>query len=159
MSTVLQKIVENHRYRFVDEEMDWKEAIRQGCLPLVEDGCVEPDYHKQIVACVEEYGPYIVFDDYVAMPHTQQNADGVKKTSVGLMINKKIVDFGEDEDGEKKEAKLFFTLAAKDPKEHLDNIVQLTEIFMNSDLLAALCEAETPEDILKAEADFPCEEE
>ena len=42
MSTVLQKIVENHRYRFVDEEMDWKEAIRQGCLPLVEDGCVAP---------------------------------------------------------------------------------------------------------------------
>ena len=159
MSTVLQKIVENHRYRFVDEEMDWKEAIRQGCLPLVEDDCVEPDYYKQIVACVEEYGPYIVFDDYVAMPHTQQNAEGVKKTSVGLMINKKIVDFGEDEDGEKKEAKLFFTLAAKDPNEHLDNIVQLTEIFMNSDLLAALCEAETPEDILKAEADFPCEEE
>ena len=159
MATVLQKIVENHRYCFVDEEMDWKEAIRRGCIPLVEDGCVDPDYYKQIIECVEKYGPYIVFDDYVAMPHTQENAEGVKKTSVGLMISKKIVDFGEDEFGDKKEAKLFFTLAACNPSEHIDNIVQLTSIFTNVPLLEALQKAESGEDILKAEADFPCEEE
>ena len=147
MATVLQKIVENNRFCIVDEEMDWKEAIRRGCIPLVED------------ECVEKYGPYIVFDDYVAMPHTQENAAGVKKTSVGLMISKKIVDFGEDEFGDKKEAKLFFTLAACNPSEHIDNIVQLTSIFTNVPLLEALAKAESGEDILKAEAEFPCEEE
>ena len=41
----------------------------------------------------------------------------------------------------------------------MQNIQQLSAIFMNDDLLDALAAAETPEDILKAEADFPCEEE
>ena len=68
------------------------------------------------------------------------------------------MDFGED-DGEKKLAKLFFTLAACNPDEHMNNIEQLTQIFMNEPLLDALMEAETPEDILKAEADHPFEDD
>ena len=43
--------------------------------------------------------------------------------------------------------------------EHMNNIAQLSNIFMNDDLLDALAAAKTPEDILKAEADFPCEED
>lgn len=158
MGTVLQDIVEKKHYRFVDEEMTWQEGVRQSCLSLVEDGSVDADYYKQIVACVEKYGPYVVFDHYVAMPHSQENAEGVHKTAIGFMVNKQIVDFGED-DGEKKVAKLFFTLAACDPDEHMNNIEQLMQIFMNEPLLDALMEAETPEDILKAEADHPFEDD
>ena len=94
----------------------------------------------------------------VAMPHSQENAEGVHKTGIGFMVNKQIVDFGED-DGEQKVAKLFFTLAACNPDEHMNNIEQLTQIFMNEPLLDALMEAETPEDILKAEADHPFQDD
>ena len=41
----------------------------------------------------------------------------------------------------------------------MNNIEQLTQIFMNEPLLDALMEAETPEDILKAEADHPFEDD
>ena len=66
--------------------------------------------------------------------------------------------FGKDEDGEDKIARLFFTLAAANPDEHLDNINQLMNIFCNEELLDALMAAETPEDILQAEKDFPPED-
>lgn len=69
-----------------------------------------------------------------------------------------MIDFGEDEDGEKKEANLFFTLSSTNPDEHMSNIQQLSEIFMNEPLLDALAAARTPEAILKAEKDYPCEE-
>ena len=75
------------------------------------------------------------------------------------MVCNKMIDFGGDEDGEKKEANLFFTLSAVNADEHMNNIAQLSNIFMNDDLLDALAAAKTPEDILKAEADFPCEED
>ena len=100
----------------------------------------------------------MVFDHYVAMPHSQENAAGVHKTGIGFMVSKQVVDFGEDEDGEKKEAKLFFTLAACNPDEHLNNIQQLMGVFTNEELLDALMEANTHEDILAAEAKYPCEE-
>jgi PTS system ascorbate-specific IIA component len=48
---------------------------------------------------------------------------------------------------------------AVNPEEHLENMQQLMEIFMNEPLLDALMEAESGEDILKAEAEHPMEED
>jgi PTS system ascorbate-specific IIA component len=157
--TVLQRIVERGHFRFVDSVDSWEEAVRLCCEPLVETGYTAPDYYKQIVDCVKKYGPYMVFDHYVAMPHSQKDAKGAYKTAVGLMVVKNMVDFGTDADGEKKEAKLFFPLVAVNPEEHLENMQQLMEIFMNEPLLDALMEAESGEDILKAEAEHPMEED
>ena len=151
MSTVLQTIVEKKHYRFIDGEgVTWQEAIRLSAEPLVADGSVDADYYKQIVACVEKYGPYVVFEHHVA---------GAHKTGIGFMVCEKMIDFGEDEDGEKKEANLFFTLSSTNPDEHMSNIQQLSEIFMNDALLDALAAARTPEDILEAEKKYPCEDE
>ncbi len=159
MATILQKIVERGHYKFVDHVDTWQEAVKLSTDSLVETGYVDPDYYQQIVNCVEKYGPYVVFEHYVAMPHSQEGAEGVHKTSVGFMRVKDEVDFGKDEDGEEKVAKLFFTLAACNPNEHLENMQQLMSVFTNYPLLDALMEANTPEDILQAEKDFPPEEE
>ena len=160
MSTVLQTIVEKKHYCFIDGEgVDWREAIRLSAESLVADGSVDEDYYQQIVACIEKYGPYVVFEHNVAMPHTQENAIGAHKTGIGFMVSEKMIDFGEDEDGERKMANLFFTLSSTNPDEHMNNIQQLSEIFMNDALLDALAAARTPEDILDAEKKYPCEEQ
>lgn len=159
MSTVLQTIVEKKHYKFVDKVDSWQEAVKLSTESLVADGSVDADYYQQIVDCIVKYGPYVVFEHYVAMPHSQENASGVHKTGIGFMRVKEEVSFGTDEDGEEKVAKLFFTLAACNPDEHLNNIQQLMGIFCNEELLDALMEANTPEDILAAEAAYPCEED
>ena len=160
MATVLQTIVEKKHYRFISGVgVTWQEAVRLSAESLVEDGSVAPDYYKQIIACIEKYGPYVVFDHNVAMPHTTENATGAFKTGIGFMVCEKMIDFGEDEDGEKKEANIFFTLSSTNPDEHMSNIQQLSAIFMNDDLLDALAAAKTPEDILAAEEKYPCEED
>ena len=159
MASVLQTIVEKKHYKFVDRVDSWQESVRLSTESLVADGSVDADYYQQIVNCIEKYGPYVVFDHYVAMPHSQENASGVYKTGIGFMRVKEEVSFGKDEDGEEKIAKLFFTLAACNPEEHLNNIQQLMSIFCNEELLDALMEANSPEDILAAEAAYPCEED
>lgn len=159
MATLLQKIVERGHCKFVDSVNSWQEGVKLSTESLVKTGYVSEDYYKQIVDCIEKYGPYVVYDHYVAMPHSQEGAVGAEKTAVGFMRVKQDVDFGKDEDGEQKIARLFFTLAAKDPDEHLDNMQQLMTIFVNEPLLDALMAAETPEDILEAEKKYPPEEE
>ena len=159
MSTVLQDIVAKKHYKFIDQQVTWQEAIRMSTESLIADGSVSEEYYAQIVACIEKNGPYVVFEHNVAMPHSTENATGVFKTGIGFMVNKQMVDFGVDEDGEKKEAKLFFTVASCNPDEHMNNIMQLSEIFQNEPLLDALMEANTPEDILAAEAAHPYEDD
>ena len=156
--TILQKIVERGHYKFVDRVDSWQEAVKLSTESLVRTGYVSENYFQQIVDCIEKYGPYVVFDHYVAMPHSQEGAEGAEKTGVGFLRVKEDVDFGVDEDGERKVARLLFTLAAKDPNEHLDNIQQLMQVFTNEPLLDALMEAKTPEDILAAEKKYPPEE-
>ena len=130
MGTVLQNIVEKKHYKFIDGEgVTWQEAIRLSTLSLVADGTVTENFYKQIIACVEKYGPYIVFEHNIAMPHTQENADGALKTGVGFMVSKKLIDFGTDEDGEEKKANVFFTLSTTNPDEHLENISQLSTAY------------------------------
>lgn len=158
MASVLQTIVEKKHYKFVDRLDSWQQGVELSAESLVADGSVDADYYKQIVACIEKYGPYVIFDHYVAMPHSQENASGVHKTGIGFMRVKEAVSFGKDEDGEEKFAKLFFTLAANNPDEHLNNIQQLVGLFCNEPLLDALMAASTQEDILAAEAAYPCEE-
>ena len=158
MASVLQTIVEKKHYKFVDRLDSWQQGVELSTQSLVADGSVDADYYKQIVSCIEKYGPYVVFDHYVAMPHSQENATGVHKTGIGFMRVKEAVSFGKDEDGEEKVAKLFFTLAACNPEEHLNNIQQLAGLFCNEELLDALIAAETPEDILAAEIAHHTEE-
>lgn len=158
MASVLQTIVEKKHYAFVDKLDSWQQGVELSAKSLVADGSVDEDYYKQIVDCIEKYGPYVVFDHYVAMPHSQENAQGVHKTGIGFMRVKEPISFGKDEDGEEKLAKLFFTLAACNPDEHLNNIQQLASLFCNEELLDALMAANTPEDILAAEAAHPIEE-
>lgn len=151
MVSVLRTIVEKRHYRFVDRADSWQEAVRLSTESLVADGCVTEDYHRQIVDSIEKYGPYMVFDHYAAMPHSQERTTGVSRSGIGFLRLKEAVSFGMDEDGEEKLAKLLFTLAVCDPEEHLNNIQQLAEIFSNPELLEALIAADTPEDILAAE--------
>lgn len=156
--TILQKIVARGHYKFVDRVDSWQEAVKLSTESLVATGYVSENYYKQIVDCIEKYGPYVVFDHHVAMPHSSEGAEGAMKTGVGFMRVKEDVDFGKDEDGEQKTARLLFTLAAKDPGEHMDNIQQLMGVFCNEPLIDALLEANSPEDILAAEAKYPPEE-
>lgn len=157
--SILKKIVERGHYMFVDRVDSWQESVRLSTESLVKTGYVSENYYQQIVDCIEKYGPYVVFDHLIAMPHSQEGAEGAFKTGVGFLRVKEDVDFGKDEDGEQKIARLFFTLAAKDPSEHIDNIQQLMNVFCNDELIDALLVADTPEDILAAEAKYPCEEE
>lgn len=152
MASILQSIVNDNHVSFADHVGSWQEAIVLSAQPLVNDGSVDETYAEQIISAVEKYGPYVVFDNGVAMPHTQDDAKGVNRTSVAFLRLKEPVSFGKDADGEEKTASLFFTLAASRPEDHLGNIQQLAALFVNEELLEALKLTETPEDILEAEA-------
>lgn len=160
MPNILETIVNEKHYSFIKgEETSWQEAVRLSALPLVADGCVDKDYYKQIVDCITKYGPYIVFDHHIAMPHTTENPVGAYKTAIGFMVSENMIDFGTDSDGEKKEANLFFTLSAVNSDEHMENISQLMSVFMNEELIDALAAARTPEDIIEAMNKYPCDED
>jgi len=143
---MLREFVEMKHYLFAEEAPNWEEAILMSCKSLEADGTVGPNYGPEIVECVRKYGPYIVIMPNVAMPHSQEGAEGVNKTAIGFMKLEKPVSF--DPNDPEKDAQLFFTLASCDPSQHLDNMMRLSEMLMNEDVVAELLKATSPEDLL-----------
>lgn len=143
---MLREFVEAKHYLFAKSVDNWQDAIRLSCKSLEEDGTVEANYAEDIIECVEKYGPYIIIMPNVAMPHSQEGAKGVNKTAIGFMKLERPVSF-DPNDGE-KDAQLFFTLASCDPEQHIANMVKLSEMLLNEELVEELIKAETPEDLL-----------
>lgn len=149
---MLRYFVDNKYYKFADSASDWKEAVRMSCESLEQAGVIEDNYKEDIIACVEKHGPYIVIMPNVAMPHSQEGATGVNKTAIGFMKLEKQVSF--EEGNPEKDAQLFFTLASCDPNQHLENMMKLSEMLMNDDVVKALEKATTPEDLIKIQETY-----
>lgn len=145
---MLTYFLENDLVRYSDKEItDWREAIQESCTSLLEKEIISQTYVDEIIDCVNEHGPYIVIVPEVAMPHSSEKSEGVFGTAISFTKLKKAVEF-ESED-EEKSAILFFTLAAKNPEEHMNNIQNLSELLMTEGLIEDLVATETIEDYKK----------
>ncbi|MCV2232695.1 PTS sugar transporter subunit IIA [Paracholeplasma manati] len=142
---LLKKIIEKNHYLFLDSVDSWQEAIRMSCKPLEADGTVDKRYAELIIECVNKYGPYIVLFENYAMPHSTENAEGVNGTAIGFMKLEKPVSF--DPNDPSKDAKVFFTLAAANKDEHVENMQALFEMLTDEALLEALLQVKSVEDL------------
>ncbi len=149
---MLREFVEKKHYKFAKEAPSWQEAVRMSCESILADGTIEEVYVNSIIDCITEYGPYIIIVPNVAMPHSQLSAEGVNETAIAFMRLEKTVSF--DENDPEKDASLFFTIASCNPDQHMENIMKLTEIFSNEELLAELAKAETPEDLIRLQEKY-----
>lgn len=124
----------------------WQDAIRGSGETLIKQGYIDDRYVKAVIACVEKYGPYIVIAPDIAMPHSTEKADGVYKTAISFMKVEKPVVF--DPNDPEKNARLFFMLAAENHEAHLKNMMELSEMLMNEDLVSDLLKAKNDNDLL-----------
>ena len=69
----------------------------------------------------------------------------------GMMIETKAED---DENDPEKDAQLFFTLASCNPDQHLQNLMKLSKMLMNEDVVKALVKAKSPEDLLQIQEQY-----
>lgn len=149
---MLSEIIEKRHFAFVDSCDSWQEAIRRSCDSLVSDGTVTDTYADEIIRCINEYGPYIVIMPMVALPHTQENAEGVKKTAIAFMKLKQPTEF--DPEDREKDAQIFFTIASENHEQHLSNISRLADMLCMEGFVEALLEAEKEEDLRRIASEF-----
>ncbi|WP_416327085.1 PTS sugar transporter subunit IIA [[Eubacterium] hominis] len=144
---MLKEIIEQKHYCFTQSFQSWEDAIRASYQPLLQDGIVEDIYVQAVIDCVKKYGPYIVIVPNIAMPHSTEGAKGCNGTAISFMKVEQEVDF-DPEDPDKK-ARLFFSLAAVDHEQHMNNIQQLMDTLMNEEIVEALLSATSIEDLEK----------
>lgn len=143
--TMLKYFHDNDLVRIYDETpQDWREALRIASENLKEKEIITDAYINEIVKNVEVNGAYIVIVPGVVMPHALATGPGVLGTGIGFAKFSEMVSF--EEGNPEKQGKLFFTLAAKNEEQHLENIQNLMALLMTDGMIEALSNIETLDD-------------
>jgi ascorbate PTS system EIIA or EIIAB component len=132
--------------RFQVDAGDWKEAVKAGTDILVEAGTVTEQYYHEILAGVEELGPYFIMAPGMAMPHGRPEG-GVLENSFAIVTLKEPVNFG---DPDNDPIDILITLAAVDAKtQNEDAIIQVVTLLDDEKAMADLRKATRIEDLEK----------
>jgi len=128
---------------------DWRDAIRLAGDGLVAAGVTTGDDTDQIIAAVEEHGPYIVIAPGIALAHARPS-EAVLKGGLSWVSLKDPVNFGH---AKNDPVTLVIGLAATDHTAHIEVLKALAGVLANKDLRGRL-EAATTEtevrDLLKS---------
>lgn len=146
---MLTQFIENDLVSYHQSFNDWQSAVRVSCHRLLQHGYIDETYVSDIIECIKKHGPYIVIVPGIAMPHATEGGAGVHKTGIAFMKVEEPVVFMDGT--QRKEAQLFFTLAAKDHEKHLENITRLMELLLNDEIVEAI-KATTSIEMLKSVA-------
>lgn len=122
---------------------DWKDAIYQSALPLLEMGYIEERYIDAMIHNIEENGPYVVISKGFAVPHEGLDC-GSLKVGMNLIRLKTPVPFDADENDP---VRYVCCLSAADHKTHLKAFFNLVNMLRNESFKKKLDEAKTPKEI------------
>jgi len=88
-------VIEYKYIQVKDAIKDWKEAIRIGAKPLLEDNIISDNYIEQMINNVIKMGPYIVIAENIAIPHARPE-DGAYKSAISILKLRDKVKFGDE---------------------------------------------------------------
>lgn len=139
---MLKELITKDKIQIIENVENWEAGIELAAKPLLEQGLIEPEYVEAMIAGINKYGPYIVLTDYFALAHSRPD-DGVNELSMSLLKVNETVDL------KGKAVNIIVVLAATDNKRHLKALSSLTELFMNSDNVNRIIQANSAECILE----------
>ena len=136
------------RREFIKAKVDvsnWKSAIHEGVLPLLQNGFVSEYYEKAILDNFEKHGTYMVIAPGIVLSHARPE-DGVLKQGMSVMNLKKPINFGHETNDP---VSLVITLAAQDNTSHLNALSELMDILIDEKLLNILLNSDDEEELVK----------
>lgn len=151
---LLKELVEKKRVCFHEKFATWEEAVTAACMPIIEDGSIEQEYIEAIIDCVKKYGPYIVLAPDIAMPHSQEGANGVNDTVLSFMKVEQPVHF--QKGNPDKDARLFFVLASINNAHHMENMEKLATMLTSEEFVASLLKVKDEKGLLLLDEQFSC---
>lgn len=111
---------------------NWEEAIRIAGKIMVENKICDVTYIENIIERVNEFGPYMVMSNKVALPHSK-NSGNVFKSKMVLINFKNDILFPEE-----TPVKTMLTFTSQDENEHLDALSNFLDLVNNYKFLEKL---------------------
>jgi PTS system ascorbate-specific IIA component len=120
--------------RIGETAADWRAAVRLAGDALAASGATKPGYTDEMIAAVEQLGPYIVIAPGIALAHSRPSAS-VVRAGISLVTLLEPVAFGHRENDP---VSLVIGLAAVDEEGHITALSTLAELLSDEKRRQAL---------------------
>lgn len=117
--------------------VDWRAAVRAAGDALVESGATDSRYADEMIATVEQLGPYIVIAPGIALAHSRPSP-AVHRTGMSLVTLARPIEFGHRENDP---VRLVVGLAATDDEGHVTALATLAEFLTEEERREAILAA------------------
>lgn len=129
---------------------DWRAAVRAGGDALVAAGITAPAYTDEMIATVEQLGPYIVIAPGIALAHARPSP-AVLRAGLSWVTLAAPVRFGHKDNDP---VTLVVGLAAPDDHSHVQALATLAGLLEDERRRTALLAARTAQEVLSGIRDY-----
>jgi PTS system ascorbate-specific IIA component len=146
----LTELLPVNAIRIGETAADWRAAVRLAGDALVASGATTPDYTDEMVATVEQLGPYIVIAPGIALAHSRPSPS-VLRAGVSLVTLHEPVAFGHPENDP---VRLVIGLAAVDEEGHITALSTLAEFLSDEKRREGLIGADEAREVARMVRSF-----
>ena len=139
---MISEMLKLENIQIIESAKDWKEALHLSLDPLVNGGDVTENYEAAIIKCTEEYGPYYVLADDIALIHGRPE-DGVLEKQLSITVVRQPIQFMNDG----QNVRVLIALGASDANSHIDVMKVLSLLLMDESKIKELAEATSEQQI------------
>ena len=141
---MIEYLLKPENCRIIEKVSDWKEAVRVSLEPLVNEGDCTEEYVQAVFDATEQYGPYYVLTDNMALIHAT-NKTGVNRTQMAVTVLRNPVQFSEDG----PQVRILIALAPVDSESHLAGMAAVSQLFGDDDRSEEIINASDGSEIYK----------
>ncbi|WP_311492249.1 PTS sugar transporter subunit IIA [uncultured Anaerococcus sp.] len=141
---MIEKFISKEFIQLNVEVNDWKDAIKISAKPLLDKNIIKEKYIDNMIASVEEMGPYIALDRNIALAHARPD-DSVNEIGLSFMTIKNELNLGSDFDP----IKLMLCLSAVDSDSHIELIMELSNVLCDKDIVNKIISENNVDDVIE----------
>jgi PTS system ascorbate-specific IIA component len=146
----LSQLIAGDAIQIASDARDWRAAVRAAGQALVACGATTAAYTDEMIATVEQLGPYIVIAPGIALAHSRPSP-AVLRAGISLVTLANPVEFGHRQNDP---VRLVVGLAAPDDEGHVTALATLAEFLADEGRRAALLSASDPASIRQMIGDY-----
>lgn len=121
---------------------DCRDAIQKAADVLIDKGNITQHYVTEMLAALDEYGPYFVLAPGMAFAHSKPS-ESVLKTGLSMVTLDTPVNFGSEANDP---VNIVCVIASKDTQEHMRQLKRIVVFLANQESVEALRAARTDEE-------------
>jgi ascorbate PTS system EIIA or EIIAB component len=141
--SALSRLIAGDAIRIRAHAEDWRSAVRVAGEALVAGGATDPAYTDEMIATVEQLGPYIVIAPGIALAHARPSA-AVHRPGISIVTLDAPVEFGHRQNDP---VHLVVGLASPDAEGHITALATLAEFLSADDRRTSLMAAQEAEEV------------